>query len=160
MTTVNLSVSLVTQTTDWNCWAASIAMMLGRGTDTEIVNELKQRYPDANWDDGATPVELGWAAGEFGLNQVYPVCQGADGWEEWLNAYGPLLIQVPGNSHHSVVVGGVEYARDEEGVCMEEKLRVLDPWHSGGGDKWLSFDEANNAYELGGANWPNNVYSL
>jgi hypothetical protein len=68
----------------------------------------KQKYPDANWDDGATPVELGWAAQEFGLTQVYPVCQGADGWEEWLNGYGPLLIQVPGNTHHSVVVGGVE----------------------------------------------------
>jgi hypothetical protein len=41
---------------------------------------------------------------------------------------------------------------------MEEKLRVLDLWHSGGGDNWLSFDDANAAYELGGTNWPNNVY--
>ena len=159
MPRVDLSVSLVTQTTDWNCWAASIAMMLGRGTDTQIVDELKAKHPEGNWDDGATPVELGWAAGEFGLRQVYPVCQGPDGWAEWLNGYGALLIQVPGGDYHSVVVGGVEYATEEEQVSMESKLRVLDPWHSGGGDNWLSFDDANARYELAGSTWPNNVYS-
>jgi ABC-type bacteriocin/lantibiotic exporter with double-glycine peptidase domain len=159
MPRLDLSVSRVVQSTDWNCWAASLAVMLGRSTDTEIVDELKRRFPDANWDDGATPVELGWAARQFGLNQVYPVCQGPDGWEQWLSSYGPLLIQVPGNSHHSVVVAGVEYASEEEQVSMESKLRVIDPWHSGGGDNWLSFDDANARYELAGSNWPNNVYA-
>ena len=69
MPTVDHPVSLVVQSTDWNCWAASLAMMLGRSSDADVVNELKGGTPDANWDDGATPVELGWAAGQFGLSQ-------------------------------------------------------------------------------------------
>jgi hypothetical protein len=97
--------------------------------------------------------------GSTACRRSSPSARVADGWEEWLNAHGPLLIQVPGNSHHSVVVAGGRVRPREENVCIEEKLRVLDPWHSGGGDRWLSFDEANQAYELAGSNWPNNVYS-
>lgn len=151
---VDYATSYVPQTTQRSCWAASTAMMLGRGTDMEIVQEMKVQYPDSVWDDGATELELGQVANYYGLTQVYPVCQGPEGWEQWLNEHGPMLIQVPGRTHHSIVVAGIR-GGDTEDRCEPVEVHVLDPWN---GDLWLDFDRFNSDYELAGGNWENNVY--
>jgi len=129
-------------------------MMMGRSTDMEIVKELQQQYPDSVWDDGATQLELGQVASYYGLSQIYPVCQDAHGWETWLNDNGPLLIQVPGNAYHSIVVAGIRGGDDENSSSAVE-VHVLDPWN---GDQWIQFDTFNSNYELAGAGWENNVY--
>lgn len=153
---VDHPLTYVAQSTNNTCWAASTAMMLNRGSDMEIVNEMKEAFPDSVWDDGATELELGQVASQYGLTQVYPVCQGADGWEQWLNENGPMLIQIPGNAYHSIVVVGIRGGEDEERQVSEAvEMHVLDPWS---GDRWIDFDTFNNDYELAG-DWSNNVYS-
>jgi hypothetical protein len=130
-------------------------MMIGRSDDMEIVGEMQAAYPNSVWDDGATELELGQVAQAYGLTQVYPVCQGPEGWEQWLEEHGPMLIQVPGNAYHSIVVVGIRGGEDEERQVSEPvEAHVLDPWS---GDLWLDFDTFNNNYELAG-DWTNNVY--
>lgn len=151
---VDLPVAYVQQSTTMNCWAASTAMLVGYRdgqclADTTIVDQMSQYDPSGNYHDGATQPELGHVAQLFQLSQVYPVCQDAHGWEQWLNDHGPLLIQVPGNAYHSIVVTGV---KPDEG-----QIHVLDPWN---GDGWISFDDLNTRYEMAGAGWENNVYAL
>ena len=145
--------SLVMQSTNNTCWAASTAMILGRATDTEIVQEMMAAFPDSTWNDGATQPELSQVAQQFGMSQVYPVCQDAAGWDQWLTDNGPLLIQVPGNAFHSIVVAGVYVSQDES--VEESQFHVYDPWY---GERWLPFSQLNSEYELAGTSWSNNVY--
>ena len=151
---VDHSLGYISQSTNNTCWAASTAMMMGRGSDMEIVQEMQQQFPQSVWDDGATELELGQVATHYGMTQIYPVCHGADGWEQWLNENGPMLIQVPGNSHHSIVVVGIR-GGEQEDRSEPYEVHVLDPWN---GDLWMDFDQFNNNYELAGGNWENNVY--
>jgi ABC-type bacteriocin/lantibiotic exporter with double-glycine peptidase domain len=148
------TLNYVRQSTNNTCWAASTAMMVGLSDDMEVVRNLQQAYPQHVWDNGATQLELGDVAKHYGLTQVYPVCQGPDGWEQWLSANGPLLIQVPGNAFHSIVVAGIR-GGDGDDRCEPVQVHVYDPWH---GERWLDFDQFNQQYELAGAGWENNVY--
>lgn len=153
---VDLSVGYVQQSTNMNCWAASTAMLVGYQhsmsiPDTVIVDQMTEADPGSNYHDGATQPELRHVAEHYGFTQVYPVCQDAHGWEEWLNQHGPLLIQVPGNAYHSIVIVGV---KPED---TPPTIHVLDPWN---GDQWISFDDLNSRYELAGVGWENNVYAL
>lgn len=150
---VDHSLGYVGQSTDNTCWAASTAMMMGRSGDMEIVREMREQFPDSVWDDGATELELGQVAQHYSLSQVYPVCQGPEGWEQWLYENGPMLIQVPGNAYHSIVVAGIR-GGDMGDSSEPVMVHVLDPWH---GDRWLDFDQFNNDYEMAG-DWSNNVY--
>jgi ABC-type bacteriocin/lantibiotic exporter with double-glycine peptidase domain len=152
--TVEHTLTYVEQSDDETCWAASTAMMLGRTDDREIVREVTGDDPSDDENDAVSEVELARVANHYGFSQVYPVCQDAFGWADWL-AQGPLLIQVPGQTHHSVVAAGV-YASADENV-EESLLLIYDPW-PGNGVRWLSFNDANNDYEMAGENWSNNVY--
>jgi ABC-type bacteriocin/lantibiotic exporter with double-glycine peptidase domain len=147
-------VGYVPQSTNNTCWAASTAMLLGWNDDMQVVQDMKEKFPDSVWDDGATELELGQVAQAYGFTQIYPVCQGPDGWDQWLNDNGPLLIQVPGNAYHSIVVAGIR-GGEQENTSEQVEVHVLDPWN---GDQWLPFDTFNSNYELAGAGWENNVY--
>ena len=151
---VDHSLSYVPQTTSMSCWAASTAMILSRSNDMEIVQEMQQQYPDSVWDDGATQLELGQVASNYGLTQIYPVCQDANGWEQWLNDNGPLMILVPGGDYHVIVVTGIR-GGDQEDRSEPSEVHVLDPWY---GDQWIAFDQFNTNYEIAGGGWENNVY--
>jgi hypothetical protein len=152
--TVDNSLSYIPQSTDNTCWAASTAMIMGKSSDMDVVKEMQQQYPDSVWDDGATQLELGQVASYYGMTQIYPVCQGADGWEQWLSENGPMLIQVPGNAYHSIVVSGIRGGEHED-RSEQVEVHVLDPWN---GDQWIPFDTFNSNYELAGGGWENNVY--
>jgi hypothetical protein len=69
-------VSYVAQSTNNTCWAASTAMLLGWNDDMQVVKDMKEKFPDSVWDDGATQLELGQVAQAYGFTQIYPVCQG------------------------------------------------------------------------------------
>lgn len=146
-------VGYVPQSTNNTCWAASTAMLLGRSDDMSVVQDMREQFPDSVWDDGATQLELGQVAQAYGFSQIYPVCQGPEGWDQWLNDNGPLLIQVPGNAYHSIVVAGINVSQDES--VEASQVHVMDPWN---GEVWLAFADFESQYELAGTNWTNNVY--
>lgn len=150
----NYTLSYIPQSTNNTCWAASSGMLVGKNNDMEVVADMTAAYPGSNWTDGATPPELSQVASLYGFTQVYPVCQGPAGWDSWLAENGPMLIQVPGNSYHSIVVAGIE-CDDSDPQGELAQVHVLDPWN---GDIWVSFADFNSRYELAGAGWENNVY--
>jgi ABC-type bacteriocin/lantibiotic exporter with double-glycine peptidase domain len=156
MMNTDYSLNYIHQTTNNTCWAASTAMMMGIASDMDVVKQMQADYPDSVWDNGATQFELGQVASYYGLSQIYPVCQGPEGWEQWLQANGPMLIQVPGNAYHSIVVAGIRGGEDESTQTSSAvEVHVYDPWN---GDLWIPFDDFNTRYELAGAGWENNVY--
>jgi len=154
MMNTDYSLNYIHQSTNNTCWAASTAMMMGKASDMDVVKEMQAKYPGSVWDDGATQLELGQVAAYYGMTQVYPVCQGPEGWESWLQENGPMLIQVPGNAYHSIIVGGIR-GGDLEDRCEPVEMHLYDPWN---GDIWVGFDDFNNRYELAGGGWENNVY--
>jgi hypothetical protein len=152
------------QSTNNTCWAASTAMLLnykgGAGwSDMAVVTDMQARFPDSVWDDGATELELGQVAAQYGFTQIAPACWNPEGWLQELEQNGPMLIQVPGNSHHSIVVAGIEVigTADEEAAqaSMDSRVHVHDPWY---GERWLQYTQFEQEYELAGSNWANNVY--
>ena len=152
---MDLGVNIVMQTGPMNCWAASTAMVVGYRDsqsipDTAIVDQMQQADPANDYHNGATQPELANVARAFNLQQVYPVCQDAHGWEQWLNDHGPLLIQIPGGAYHSIVIVGV---KPED---SPPTIHVLDPQQ---GDRWIGFDTLNSEYEMAGTTWVNNVYA-
>jgi ABC-type bacteriocin/lantibiotic exporter with double-glycine peptidase domain len=168
-TSIDYPVGHQYQSTNNTCWATSTAMLLnyrgGNHDDMAVVHDLQQYYPDSVWNDGATELELGQVAGHYGFTQIHPACWTATGWLEQLQANGPMLIQVPGNSHHSIVVAGIALntAEDEEERQQSlggAQVRVLDPWPGNGGDHWMPYEEFEAQYELAGTNWSNNVYRV
>jgi hypothetical protein len=76
-------VDYVRQSTDNTCWAASTAMLLGWPEDMQVVEDMRVKFPDSVWDNGATELELGQVAQAYGFTQIYPVCQGPEGWDQW-----------------------------------------------------------------------------
>ena len=90
----------------------------------------------SDWTNGATQPELAQVAQIYGFTQIYPVCQGPEGWDQWLNDNGPLLVQVPGNAYHSIVVAGINIGAEDS--VEPAKVHVMDPWN---GDMWLEFDK-------------------
>lgn len=152
---IDHDLSYVKQSTNNTCWAASTAMMMDRPTDMEIVSEMQNSYPDSVWTDGATDMELGQVAKIYGLEQVYPVCQGPEGWFQWLSDNGPMLIAIGGTGYHSIVVAGIRGGDDDlTQTCEPVQVHVLDPWH---GDVWVDFEPFTTAYELG-SGFTNNVF--
>jgi ABC-type bacteriocin/lantibiotic exporter with double-glycine peptidase domain len=157
------SVSLVTQTTQNTCWAASTAMLLnyrgGSYDDSQVVREMMEAFPGSTWNDGASEPELSQVAQKYSFTQVYPACWDAPGWDQVLQENGPLLIQVPGNTHHSIVVYGIDVRTNEqneaERVSQDSMVFVQDPWY---GSRELSFTAFTQEYELAGSSWNNNIY--
>ena len=153
---MDLAVPIVMQTGPMNCWAASTAMLVGYRDsqcipDSAIVDQMQQADPANNYHNGATQPELANVASAFKLTQVFPVCQDATGWEQWLNDHGPLLIQIPGGAYHSIVISGVNPGDNPP------TIHVLDPQQ---GDRWIDFNTLETQYEIAGTTWMNNVYAL
>lgn len=160
---IGYNVGLVPQTTDNTCWAASTAMLLnyrgGSYDDTRVVREMVEAFPGSTWDDGATQPELAQVAQKYGFTQVYPTCMDAAGWEQELRSDGPLLIQVPGNAYHSIVVYDIDVhtpaSNEEQQVSAETTVYVQDPWY---GSRQMDFPTFTQEYELAGTSWTNNIY--
>jgi predicted double-glycine peptidase len=157
------NVSLVNQTTNNTCWAASTAMLLnyrgGSYDDMQVVREMMEAYPGSTWDDGATQPELAQVATKYGFTQVYPACWDAAGWDQELQSNGPMLIQVPGNAYHSIIVYGIDAVtaeqQEEQQQSQDSTVYVQDPWY---GTRTLSFTQFTQEYELAGSGWNNNIY--
>ncbi len=157
------NVGLVNQTTNNTCWAASTAMLLnyrgGSYDDMQVVREMMEAFPGSTWDDGATQPELAQVAQKYSFTQVYPTCMDARGWEQELQADGPLLIQVPGNAYHSIVVYDIDTVTQEDQEQRQQSqdstVYVQDPWY---GTRQLPYTQFEQEYELAGSSWNNNIY--
>lgn len=115
---VHQSVSLVPQPTDSSCWAASIAMLLGK-TPEEVVSEAGMSLDEGyGWD------QIEPAAKKLGLAELAPACGMPSLLAGWLQDNGPLWVVEVGAPYHAVVVGGVE----GDGTVDGTHVIVYNPW--------------------------------
>jgi len=115
---VHQSVSLVAQPTEQSCWAASIAMLLGK-TPEEVVQEAGMSLTEGY---GWTEIEP--AAKKLGLGEVAPACGMPSLLAGWLQDNGPLWVVEVGAPYHAVVVSGVE----GDGTVDGTHVVVYNPW--------------------------------
>ena len=149
MSGVQYDVKFVPQQLEMTCWAASMAMLVNQrdGThlrDHDVVQKARRG------EEGASEIDVGIAASEFGMQRVYAQSSDATGWQALLEANGPLYVTVHNDPHHAVVVSGADPAIGDQG-----SLYVLDPLR---GEGWVELEHFARNYELA-ANWLNGVYS-
>lgn len=126
------SLSIVMQSTDNTCWAASAAMLLG-SSEQEVVD----RVGNAG-GDGADEPEMNVIASQLGLNMPGGQCMGPEGWHQMLESRGPIMVGIP---RHYIVIAGIS----SEGSTETTQLHVYDPAR---GEFWMQFDQVNSAYEI------------
>jgi ABC-type bacteriocin/lantibiotic exporter with double-glycine peptidase domain len=143
---MNYSIGYVPQTDPSQCWAASTAMLANYRDGTSYDdNQVAQMSGFAA--QGVTQPELAQVANLWRFSQVYPTCMDAAGWEQTLRDNGPLLVQVPGDTHHSIVVAGADGSANT--------IYVADPWDGIGDEDYAGFEQK---YEIAGTDWMNNIY--
>jgi hypothetical protein len=139
---VGRSIPLVAQPTDVTCWAASIAMLVGRSA--EDVCDAAGMSVDVGygWDDIRKAV---WA---FNLTEIGPACGGPDYFAPMLER-SPLWIVEVGAPYHAVVVTGM-YTDADEWAWDNTTVTINNPWPPGSGTvEEKAFADFANEYELG-----------
>lgn len=137
---VQQSVSLVPQPTETSCWAASIAMLVGK-TPQEVVDEAGLTLTDGyGWD------QIEPAAKKLGLAELAPACGMPDLLASWLQNNGPLWVVEVGAPYHAVVVAGVE----GDGTVDGTHVTVYNPWPpNSGAIETPTFAAFEQDFELG-----------
>lgn len=131
---VDHSVSLVMQATDNTCWAASSAMLLGKG-EADVIGTVG----DAG-GDGANEPEMQVFTEALGLEIVAPSSMMPEGWAQLLNR-GPVMVGIP---YHYIVVAGIE----SDGTYGGTRLHIFDP---ASGERWADYQVIENQYEIDAA---------
>jgi Papain-like cysteine protease AvrRpt2 len=143
---VGSSIPLVAQPTDVTCWAASIAMLVGK-TAEEVCEGAGMTTTDGyGWSD------IQRAVSYWGLREIGPACGGPDYFAPMLQS-SPLWIVEVGAPYHAVVLTGM-YCDGDEWDINTTRVTVNNPWPPGSGNiEDRGFLDFSNDYELGsGAN--------
>lgn len=139
---VGSSIPLVAQPTDYTCWAASMAMLLGTTAEdvcTQTGMSLTEGY---GWD------QIRNAVSHYGLTEIGPACGGPDFFAQYVQ-YGPLWIVEVGAPYHAVVLTGL-YTESDTWDADTTRVTVNNPWPPGSGaveDK--PFMDLERDFELG-----------
>jgi ABC-type bacteriocin/lantibiotic exporter with double-glycine peptidase domain len=102
---VSYPVSLVLQPTNMSCWAASLAMLTGKGSAQEIADETNLQHA---MNDGASSDEFQNAVTQLGLQLEGGACGYPNMFAGWLQSYGPIMVAKDINpGFHAVVITGI-----------------------------------------------------
>ena len=123
--------------------------------DMAIVAEMQEAFPDYVWDESSAPVELGQVAYHFQLNQIFPTRFGPEEWDDLLKSNGPLLIGLPGDPHHAIIVSGINIIDGNDETSTRARVHVIDPQHT---DEWMTYDTFVHTYETDRSDFTQNIY--
>jgi N-acetylmuramoyl-L-alanine amidase len=127
-------VPLVPQVTGMSCWAAAAAMLIGWRdsvhVDPEEVARACGRW--AEYRDGLEVSDVRGFAAAWHLIAERPAAIDARQLHRLLTAHGPLWIGEASPGLHVVVVTGMV----GDGTDRGTRLRVLDPWPIGRGERY------------------------
>jgi hypothetical protein len=139
---VGSSIPLIPQPTEVTCWAASIAMLVGRSVQ-EVCDAAGMTT-----EDGYGWSEIQRAVSTWGLTEIGPACGGPDYFAPMLER-SPLWIVEIGAPYHAVVLTGM-YTDADEWAWDNTTVTVNNPWPPGSGNvETRSFMDFANDYELG-----------
>jgi N-acetyl-anhydromuramyl-L-alanine amidase AmpD len=116
-------VELVPQPTNFSCWAAAGAMIVGWRDMVSLSPESVASICGRSTASGLAPGDVQRFANDMGLSFENPVCYTEDGFRSLLARSGPLWVcaAVPG-SLHAIVVTGM-YSDGTNSF-----VRIADPW--------------------------------
>lgn len=122
-------VELIAQPTDFSCWAAAGAMVVGWRDMVSLAPDSVAAICKRSTRSGLSTDDNAAFASEMGLTAVPPVCYTPDGFRSLLESNGPLWVSegVPPNLHAVVVTG--MYSDGSRTF-----VRIADPWDRAVGD--------------------------
>jgi hypothetical protein len=142
-------VELVAQPTDWSCWAASASMVVG-WRDRVSINSAEIAAGTAHWvpyadvKKGLYPSDIDELAVAWRLTAQPPQSYSVEGFRALMASHGPLWIGVAVPSGHAIVA----YGMYGDGMPSSTKVRVLDPWPPGRGERYdMTFADLEAEYE-------------
>jgi len=115
---ISFPVAYVQQPTDMSCWAASLAMLTGRGTAEDVAKEVNLEHA---MQDGASTEEFQTAAAALGLQLEGGACGYPNMFAGWLQSYGPIMVCKnldPG--FHAVVISGIHGDGTAQGTWFDQ----------------------------------------
>lgn len=119
-------VELIAQPTDYSCWAASAAMVIGWRDQMSLTPETIASICGRTTATGLDPGQVGPFAQDMGLTSEPPQSYTIDAFRQVLEDHGPLWVgaKVPGL--HAIVVTGMYSDGAEDG--SDTYVRITDPW--------------------------------
>lgn len=127
-------VPLVPQVTGMSCWAAAAAMLIGWrdsiAVDPEEVARASGRW--AEYRDGLEPGDVRGFAQAWHLHVEAPAGLDVDRLHQLVADHGPLWVGEASPGLHVVVVAGMVGDGTPDGT----RLRILDPWPLGRGERY------------------------
>jgi hypothetical protein len=131
-------VELIAQPTDFSCWAAAGAMVVGWRDMVSLAPDSVAGICKRSTRSGLSTNDNAAFAREMGLTAVPPVCYTQDGFRNLIQSSGPLWVSegVPPNLHAVVVTG--MYSDGSKTF-----VRIADPWDRAVGDPGMPGAYAN-----------------
>jgi papain like cysteine protease AvrRpt2/permuted papain-like amidase YaeF/Yiix C92 family enzyme len=115
-------VELIAQPTNFSCWAAAGAMVVGWKELVSLSPDSLAQICSRTTATGLDPAQVQQFANEVGLSYEAPACYSVDGFRQLLENYGPLWIAASVPGLHAIVVTGMY----SDGT--NTFVRVSDPW--------------------------------
>ena len=115
-------VELIAQPTEFSCWAAAGAIVVGWRDMVSLSPEAVGSICGRSTATGLAPGDVNRFAGEMGLSAENPMCYAEDGFRDLLERNGPLWVAAAVPGLHAIVVTGMY----SDGT--ETYVRVADPW--------------------------------
>jgi hypothetical protein len=130
-------VQLVPQPSNYSCWAAAAAMVVGWRDSMSLSPESVAAICHRTTATGLDPAQVGQFAQEIGLIAEPPACYPADSIRQMLTSYGPLWIGADVPGLHAIVVTGM-YSDGSNTY-----VRISDPWDRAAGTPGAPGNYAN-----------------
>ncbi|MEA2732931.1 MAG: hypothetical protein QOF70_7406, partial [Acetobacteraceae bacterium] len=115
-------VQLVPQPTNFSCWAAAGAMVVGWRDQVSLAPDAIANICGRTTATGLDPSQVGQFAREMNLVAEPPACYSVDGFRRLLENYGPLWVAADVPGLHAIVITGL--------YCdgTNTYVRISDPW--------------------------------
>jgi N-acetyl-anhydromuramyl-L-alanine amidase AmpD len=115
-------VEAIPQPTDFSCWAAAAAMVVGWRDRVSLSPQSIGEICGRTTATGLDPAQVGRFAAEIGLLTEPPQSYSVEGFRRLLENYGPLWVAASVPGLHAIVVTGMYGEGDS--ACV----RITDPW--------------------------------
>ena len=112
----------IPQPSDFSCWAAAAAMVVGWRDQVSLSPETIGSICGRTTATGLDPAQVGQFAAEIGLTPEPPQCYTVDGFRQLLESSGPLWVGAAVPGLHAIVVTGFY------GDGTNNFVRITDPW--------------------------------
>jgi N-acetyl-anhydromuramyl-L-alanine amidase AmpD len=121
-------VELIAQPTNWSCWAASAAMIVGWRDRLSLTPDTIADLAGRTTASGLNPSNRADLARAWGLSVEGPQSYTIEGFRRLLENNGPLWVGIltPSGTGHAVVVTGMYSDGAPDG--SDSYVRISDPW--------------------------------